>query len=151
MNNKGANQTVRMLRAKTGFLMKWFILPYGKTVHNVLLNFLDNYSNFFGSMIWASSWQNQQNGCAPSKDSDQPGWFWSVLAVHIKKAWVLSYPMSAQQRLWSDWVDAQADLSLQYTHSHFVGFFMRRLNYILAKGLFTAQTLHITRILLKRK
>ena len=23
--------------------------------------------------IWAASWQNQQCGCAPSKDSDQPG------------------------------------------------------------------------------
>ena len=22
---------------------------------------------------WAASWQNQQNGCAPSEDSDQPG------------------------------------------------------------------------------
>ena len=24
-------------------------------------------------LIWAASWQNQQCGCAPSKDSDQPG------------------------------------------------------------------------------
>ena len=23
--------------------------------------------------IWAASWQNQQNDCAPSEDSDQPG------------------------------------------------------------------------------
>ena len=23
--------------------------------------------------IWAASWQNQQNDCAPSQDSDQPG------------------------------------------------------------------------------
>ena len=37
---------------------------------------------------------------------------WSVFAVRMKKAWVLSYPLSAQRRLWSDWVDAQADLSL---------------------------------------
>ena len=29
---------------------------------------------------------------------------------------VLSYPLSAQQRLWSDWVDAQADLSLRKAH-----------------------------------
>ena len=34
----------------------------------------------------------------------------------MKKAWVLSYPLSAQQRLWSDWVDAQADLSLRWVH-----------------------------------
>ena len=35
--------------------------------------------------IWATTWQNQQNECAPSQDSDQ--------------AWVLSYPLSAQWRL----------------------------------------------------
>ena len=37
---------------------------------------------------------------------------WSVFVVRMKKAWVLSYPLSAQRRLWSDWADAQADLSL---------------------------------------
>ena len=44
---------------------------------------------------------------------------WSVFTVHMKKAWVLSYPLSAQQRLWSDWVDAQADLSLRRAHMPF--------------------------------
>ena len=52
---------------------------------------------------------------------------WSVFAVRMKKAWVLSYPLSAQLRLWSDWVDAQVDLSLRWAHSHFVGFVMPRL------------------------
>ena len=68
--------------------------------------------------------------CAPSEDSDQPGHPPSlirVFAVRMKKAWVLSYPMSAQRRLWSDWADAQADLSLRWAHSLFVGFVMRRL------------------------
>ena len=40
--------------------------------------------------------------CAPSKDSDQPEHPPSlirVLAVCMKKAWVLSYPLSAQRRL----------------------------------------------------
>ena len=58
---------------------------------------------------------------------DQPGHPPSlirVFAVCMKKAWVLSYPLSAQHRLWSDWVDAQADLSLRWVHSHFIGFFM---------------------------
>ena len=79
---------------------------------------------------WATSWQNQQSDCAPSKDSDQPGHPPSlirVLAVRMKKAWVLSYPLSAQRRLWSDWSDAQADRSLRWAHSHIVGFVMRRL------------------------
>ena len=76
--------------------------------------------------------------CAPSENSDQSGHppslislgihpVWSVFAVRMKKAWVLSYPLSAQRRLWSDWADAQADLSLRWAHSLFVGFVMRRL------------------------
>ena len=52
---------------------------------------------------------------------------WSVFAVRMMKAWVLSYPLSAQRRLWSDWADAQADLSLRWAHRHFVGFVMSRL------------------------
>ena len=32
-----------------------------------------------------------------------------------------------QRRLWSDWADAQADLSLRWAHSHFVGFVMSQL------------------------
>ena len=63
--------------------------------------------------------------CAPSEDSDQPGHQPSlirVFAVRMKKAWVLSYPLRAQRRLRSDWVDApdwvdaQADLSLRWAH-----------------------------------
>ena len=47
----------------------------------------------------------------------------------MKKAWVLSYPLSAQGRLWSDWADAQADLSLRLAQTHFVGFVISRLMY----------------------
>ena len=74
---------------------------------------------------WATIRQNQQSDCAPSEDSDQPGHTPSlirVFAVHMKKAWVLSYPLSAHQRLWSDWAGAQAALSLRWAHSHIVGF-----------------------------
>ena len=69
--------------------------------------------------------------CAPSEDSDQPGHPPSlirVFAVRMKKAWVLSYPISAQRRLLSDWADALADLSLRWAHCHFIGFVTRRLN-----------------------
>ena len=44
-----------------------------------------------------------------SEDSDQLGHLPSlirVFAVRMKKAWVLSYPLSAQRRLWSVWADA---------------------------------------------
>ena len=47
-----------------------------------------------------------------------------VFAVRMEKALVLSYPLSAQRRLWSEWADAQADLSLRLAYSHFVGFVM---------------------------
>ena len=42
------------------------------------------------------------------------------------------------RRLWSDWADAQADLSLRWAHTQFVGFVMSRLRYvsITALGLF---------------
>ena len=63
--------------------------------------------------------------CAPSEDSDQPGHSPSlirVFVVRMKRAWVLSYPFSAQRRLWSDWADAQADLSLLWAHTPFCWF-----------------------------
>ena len=66
--------------------------------------------------------------CTPREGSDQPGHPPSlirVFAVRMKKAWVLSYPVSVQRRLWSDWADAQADLSLRWAQSHFVGFVTR--------------------------
>ena len=88
---------------------------------------------------WAATWQNQQNECAPSEDSDEPGHPPSlirVFSVRMKKAWVLNYPLSAQRRLWSDWADAQADLSLRWAHSHFVGFVMSRLRSLSSRCLF---------------
>ena len=42
-----------------------------------------------------------------------------VFAVRLKKVWSLSYPLSAQRRLWWDWADVQADLSLRWAHSWF--------------------------------
>ena len=48
----------------------------------------------------AAPWQNQQNECL----SDE-----SLCCPH-EKHWVLSYPLSAQRRLWSDWADAHCSL-----------------------------------------
>ena len=79
--------------------------------------------------IWAATWQNQQCECAPSEDSDQP---WHppslirVFAVRMKKPCVLSYPLSGQRRLWSDWAEARADQSLRWAHPHFIDFVMSR-------------------------
>ena len=89
----------------------------------------------------AAAWQNRQNDCAPSKDSDQPWHQLSLIRVfavrakkhwtlnyllasaqsdqslrcRMKKHWALTYLLSAQWRLWSDWADAQADLSLRWS------------------------------------
>ena len=63
--------------------------------------------------------------CAPSQDSDQPGHPPSlirVFAVRMKEVEVLSYLLCAQRRLWSDWADAQADLSLRWAHMPFCWF-----------------------------
>ena len=96
--------------------------------------------------IWAASWQTQQMAFAPSEDSDQPRHPPSlirVFAVHMKKALVLSYPLSAQRRLWSDWADAQADLNLRWAHSHFIDFVMRRLIYVLVYRIWGSLCQHI--------
>ena len=34
---------------------------------------LDKYEDLFSFLSWATIWQNQQNECAPSEDSGQPG------------------------------------------------------------------------------
>ena len=63
--------------------------------------------------------------CAPSEHSDKPGHPPSlirVFAVRMKKVWVPRYPLSAQRRLWSDWAEAQADLSLRWAHKPFCRF-----------------------------
>ena len=62
--------------------------------------------------------------CAPSEDSDQPGFppiLIRVFAVRMEKVWVFSFPLS---------VDAQADLSLRWAHIHCVGFVMWWLIYV---------------------
>ena len=60
-----------------------------------------------------------------------PVWSESLLCAQ----WVAKGPSflhadskaSGQRSLWSDWADAQADLSLRWAHTHFVGFVTRRL------------------------
>ena len=99
--------------------------------------------------MWATTWQNHQNECAPSEASDQPEHPPSlirVFALRMKNHWVLSYPLSAQRRLWSDWADAQTDLCLRWAHAHFVGCVMSRLMYRRTEILTEAGGRHIRRI-----
>ena len=80
--------------------------------------------------LWAATWQNKQNEFAPSEDSDKPGHPPSlirVFAVRSVGSWGPKLSSCGQRRLWSDWADAQADLSLRWAHSYIVGFVMSRL------------------------
>ena len=63
--------------------------------------------------------------CAPSKDSDQPGHLSSlirVFAVRSMGSWGPKLSSCGQRRLWSDWADDQADLSLHWAHMPFCWF-----------------------------
>ena len=75
---------------------------------------------FFASVIWAASWQNQQNGIRAqrrlksawaSAQSDQS------FRCPLEENMGSYYPLSAQRRLWSDWADTQADMSLRWAHT----------------------------------
>ena len=85
---------------------------------------------------WAALWQNQQNCMCAQRIlrsacmGIHPVWSESSLFTWRKLGSLASSnPLNAQRRLWSDWADAQTDLSLGWAHSHFVGFVMRRLIY----------------------
>ena len=83
----------------------------------------DHYSNLL--INEPSHDQTNKITCTLSEDSDQPGHplcLIRVFAVSMEKPCVLSYPLSAQRRLRSDWVDAQADLSLRWAHISFCWF-----------------------------
>ena len=59
----------------------------------------------------------------PREDSDQHGHPPSlimVFSVDMKKAWVLSYPLSAQQRLWSDWVQSFCWFCREVAHLYLI-------------------------------
>ena len=72
----------------------------------------------------ALSWQNQQNDWVQQRHSSAWASVQSDQSIRCpnKKAWVLSYPLSTQRRLWSDWANAQADLSLRWAHMPFCWF-----------------------------
>ena len=69
----------------------------------------------------ASAQQNYKMACAPAKTQISLGicHLIRVFSVHMKKAWVLCYPLSTQQRPISR---CQADLSLHWAHMPFCWF-----------------------------
>ena len=104
----------------------WSDLLVGGGIYYVTVFFF-----FFGiafTALWDASWQNQQNDCAPSKASGKPGHPPSlirVFTVHMKKAWVLSYPLSTSED--SDQTEWMPRLIWVFAGctDRFVGFVMR--------------------------
>ena len=99
------------------------------SVYSLGINLRDSYC--YGDKLSRDMTKPTKWVCAQRRLRSQPGHPPSLIRLFagpMKKAWVLSYPLSAQRRLWSDWADAQADLSLRLAHSHFVCVVMSRLN-----------------------
>ena len=101
-----------------------FSKPLGR-YHNVELFFFYMYSmrNVAALILKKISKQIKSETRLMSHDMRKPTMSPSVTRRlrSNQKCWVLSYSLSAQQRLWSGWVDTQADQSLRWTHTHFVG------------------------------
>ena len=98
------------IRLKTSSMANWILSfepPHDKT-NKINVRPEKTQISLGISPVWSAS-----------EDSDQPGHPPSlirVFTVRMKKPWVLSYPLSAQRRHWSD-----------LAQTHFVGFVMSRL------------------------
>ena len=85
--------------------------------------------------------------CVPSKDSDQPGHLPSLIRVFTVRSMGSEGPKvfsCRQRRLWSDWANAQADLSLCLVHRSFC-WFCRAVAQILITVFWSYEQSHITR------
>ena len=74
---------------------------------------------------WAGARKTNKMTCAPSIDSDQPGHppsRTSVFAMRLINRQRCKLSSCGQRRLWSDWADTQADLSLSWAHRSFCWF-----------------------------
>ena len=107
-------------------LLSWTCI---RIVFNIFYCF--NYNSFrklFVEIKWAASWQNQQNDCASSEDSDQPGHpprLVIVVAVGIHPVW-------SESSLCAQWVAKDPSFLLADSKDtwagrtcHFVGFVTR--------------------------
>ena len=85
----------------------------------------DPYPDFWKKRNQSPHDKTNKMTCALSEDSGQPGHPPSlirVFAVCMKTHWALNHLLSTWWRLWSDWVDAQADQSLRWVHMSFCWF-----------------------------
>ena len=73
--------------------------------------------------------------CAPSEDSDQRGHPPSLISLRCPHEETLGpqLPNERLRRLWSDWADAQAGLSLRWAHRSFCWFWHEVAHIIMKK------------------
>ena len=118
---------------KTGFLVMWpTLMSHMIRKGTLVLCGLWSFKHTCTATKWAAARQNQPNRFALSEDSDQPGHSPSlirVFTVHFIGSYEPNDSSCGRRRLWSDWADAQADLSLCWVHIYFVGFVVLRLEY----------------------
>ena len=79
---------------------------------------------------WAASWQNQQNGCAPSEDWDQPGHPPSLISLRCPHEEALGAWLAIERTAKTDQTGRMPRLIRVFAGRtyQFVGFVMRRLN-----------------------
>ena len=92
---------------------KWFLFPFKDRFSASSLERC--LKNCFCLNNWAASWQNGM--CAQSD---------LLCALWVAKDHTV---LHANSKDWSDWADAQVDLSLRWRTYHFVGFVSMWLNY----------------------
>ena len=110
--------TSKKLREHIGFgLSVHPSICSSKTVHARVLKFhiWIPHGKIVDARFFFLSWDISLSGVMPLWKN--PPSLIRVFAVRMKKAWVLSYPLRAQRRLWSDWADAF--LVLSYCGSYF--------------------------------
>ena len=128
---------------KNRYMLKEIIISFRKLwLLSLSQHSVSDIEIFWSALIFEPQHdKTNKMACASSEDSDQPGHSPSlirVFAVRMKKTWALNYPLSAQRRLWSDWMDKPKTLQtgrmprliwVFAARSHFVGFVMLRLSY----------------------
>ena len=95
---------VKLLAPILGWLQQIFLVSQffrNFTAAGLFADHLLACPHFVVSHIWAAPWQNQQTGICTQWRQISLGIrpVWSVFALRMKKAWILSYPLSAQRRL----------------------------------------------------
>ena len=77
------------------------------------------YKLFVVDSTWYQTTTNEPRHDKTNKVTVRPAKTQISLGIRMKKHWILSYPVSAQRRLWSDWAGAKADLRLRLAHMPF--------------------------------